>query len=97
MIFEGKVRRAIAEGPIMPAGDQLGIKIGEIVKQFRTFDQLFLPFEGKLVRISIEELSTHCSQCGRLFSDPACGPTHALITSEREQDARATEGENIPR
>lgn len=56
MILEGRVRRSVAEGPIMPAGDQLGIKVGEVVKQFRTFDQLFLSFEGKLVRITIEEV-----------------------------------------
>lgn len=54
MIFEGRVRRSIAEGPIMPAGDQLGIRVGEVVKQFKTFDQLLLPFEGKIVRIIIE-------------------------------------------
>lgn len=26
---------------------------------------------------------TKCSQCGRLFTEPACGPTHALVAHER--------------
>lgn len=57
MIFEGKITRQLAEGPILPTGEQLGMKVqGEIVSRFRTFDQLLLPYEGKLVRVIIEEI-----------------------------------------
>lgn len=28
------------------------------------------------------EESDRCSQCGRLFADPACGPTHAVVAAQ---------------
>jgi hypothetical protein len=64
MILEGKILRHLAEGPILPTGEQLGMKVGEVVKQFRTLDQLLLPYEGKLVRLTIEEIQKDANPTG---------------------------------
>jgi hypothetical protein len=35
---------------------------------------------------------TNCSQCGQPYSDPACGPTHAMIFSELAPPQPTKEG-----
>lgn len=48
-----------------------------------TDSRLSLFFAQKPVDVKQEEVkSDFCSQCGKHFSDPACGPTHALIAYE---------------
>lgn len=39
--------------------------------------------------VSFVETNQTCSQCGQLFSVPACGPTHALIAHERGLDKKS--------
>jgi hypothetical protein len=39
----------------------------------------------------MENFPSHCSQCGKSFTEEACGPTHAVIAAQMAQISKMVE------